>query len=76
MLLGRHRNTSLLKSPWQCGFASPGDKGSIAYLFSLAFVPRDGLKIDPPEHIYATDSLSEASIVYLSSKRYEFNQHF
>ena len=52
MLLGRHRNTSLLKSPWQCGFASPGDKGSIAYLFSLAFVPRDGLKIDPPEHIY------------------------
>ena len=49
MLLGRHRNTSLLKSPWQCGFVSPGDKGSIAYLFSLAIVPRDGRKIDPPE---------------------------
>ena len=52
MPLGCHRNTSLLKSPWQCGCARPGDMGSIAYLFSLFFVPRDGRKIDPLEHIY------------------------
>ena len=52
MLLGRHRNTSLLKSPWQCDCASPGDMGSIGYLFSLVFVSRDGRKIDPLEHIY------------------------
>ena len=47
-----HRNTSLLKSPWQCGCARPGDMGSIGYLFSLVFVSRDGRKIDPLEHIY------------------------
>ena len=52
MLLSRHRNTSLLKSPWQCGCARPDDKGSIAYLFSFVFVPRDGQKIDPLEDIY------------------------
>ena len=52
MLFGRYRNTSPLKSPWQCGCARPGNKGSIAYLFSLVFVPRDGRKIDPLEHIY------------------------
>ena len=52
MLLRRHRNTSLLKSPLQCGCARPDDKGSIAYLFSLVLVPRDDQKIDPLEHIY------------------------